>query len=117
MSHQGTLYLLCGKMAAGKSTLARELANSRHAILLSEDQLLADLYPNEVQDVASYVRCSTRLKEALESHIGNLLSRGVSVVLERVSQTSGRVDVLVLVSVVDLPCPILRQRSVIVKLS
>ena len=82
MSHLGTLYLLCGKMAAGKSMLAKELANSRHAILLSEDQLLADLYPGQVQDVASYVRCSTQLKRALESHIGDLLCRGVSIVLD-----------------------------------
>jgi predicted kinase len=82
MCDLGMLYLLCGKMAAGKSTLARELASSRHAILLSEDQLLADLYPNEVQDVASYAQCSARLKGALESHIGNLLCRGVSVVLD-----------------------------------
>jgi predicted kinase len=78
----GTLYLLCGKMAAGKSTFARELADSRHAILLSEDQLLGDLYPDQVQDVASYVRYSNRLKAALESHVGDLLCRGVSVVLD-----------------------------------
>ena len=82
MSQLGTLYLLCGKMASGKSMLAKELANSHQAILMSEDQLLADLYPNQVQDVASYVRCSTQLKRALEPHIGNLLCRGVSVVLD-----------------------------------
>lgn len=82
MSDVGTLYLLCGKMAAGKSTLARELADTHDAILLSEDHLLADLYPDEVKDVASYVRCSKRLKRALGPHIVELLGRGVSVVLD-----------------------------------
>lgn len=82
MSNPGTLYLICGKMAAGKSTFAKELADRRHALLLSEDRWLADLYPDEVHDVASYVQFSNRLKGALESHIENLLHRGVSMVLD-----------------------------------
>ena len=82
MIDPGTLYLLCGKMAAGKSTLAKELANSRDAILLREDALLAELYPGEVHDVPTYIRCSSRIKHALNSHIIDLLRRGVSLVLD-----------------------------------
>ena len=40
MSRAGTLYVLCGKMAAGKSTLARELAQRNAAILLVQDDWL-----------------------------------------------------------------------------
>lgn len=82
MSGRGTLYLFCGKMAAGKSSLARTLEDRHEAVRISEDLLLAELYPGEVHDIASYVRCSTRIKRALEPHICALLERGVSVVLD-----------------------------------
>ena len=90
MNDRGTLYLFCGKMAAGKSTLAGQLADRHGAVTLSEDRLLAELYPNEVHDVASYVRCSTRLKNALEGHIAELLRRGISVVLDFPANTVGQ---------------------------
>jgi len=82
MNNPGTLYLVCGKMAAGKSTLAGELADRRNALLLSEDRWLAALYPDSVRDVATYVQYSTRLKSVLEAHIVDLLRRGVSMVLD-----------------------------------
>lgn len=34
------LYLMCGKMASGKSTLSKKLAEENNAILLSEDEIL-----------------------------------------------------------------------------
>jgi predicted kinase len=34
-----TLHMLCGKIAAGKSTLARQLADVPFTVLLSEDPL------------------------------------------------------------------------------
>ena len=45
-----TLHFLCGKMAAGKSTLARELAHEHQAVLLEEDHFLAALFPGEIHD-------------------------------------------------------------------
>ncbi|WP_236528118.1 AAA family ATPase, partial [Pseudomonas syringae] len=38
------LHLLCGKIASGKSTLAKSIATKHSAILLSEDQWLSRLY-------------------------------------------------------------------------
>ena len=73
---------LCGKMAAGKSTLARELAEREHAILLVQDEFLDHLFPGEITDIPAFVRCSSRLKNALAPHICALLSKGVSVVLD-----------------------------------
>lgn len=78
----GKLVFFCGKMAAGKSTLARTLASEERAVLLVEDQFLATLFPGEIVDLAGYVRCSSRIREALGRHIVQLLAMGVSVVLD-----------------------------------
>lgn len=77
-----TLYFMCGKMAAGKSTLAKELARTRNALLLVQDEFLASLFPGEIRDIPDFVRYSGRVRDALSSHICELLSRGISVVLD-----------------------------------
>src|SRR5262245_28839441 len=76
------LIFLCGKMAAGKSTLARTLAERERAVLLVQDELLDHLFPGEITDIPGFVRCSSRLKNALAPHICALLSRGIPVVLD-----------------------------------
>lgn len=76
------LIFLSGKMAAGKSTLARELAERENAILLVQDQFLDSLYPGEIMDIPGFVKYSSRLKNALEPHVGALLAKGMSVVLD-----------------------------------
>ena len=65
MSTTAKLIFLCGKMAAGKSTLARELARRHDAVLLVQDELLDALYPGEITDVPGFVTCSSRLQQAL----------------------------------------------------
>jgi predicted kinase len=82
MPSAGTLYFLCGKMAAGKSTLARELARRTAAILLVQDEWLDHLYPGDIVDVPAFAKFSARLRAALADHICTLLSRGTSVVLD-----------------------------------
>jgi predicted kinase len=77
-----TLYFMCGKMAAGKSTLARELARTHQAVLMQEDQFLAALFPGEIRSIADYVKYSSRVKDALSDHIASLLRSGISVVLD-----------------------------------
>ena len=76
------LIFFCGKMAAGKSTLARELAARENAVLLVEDEFLARLFPSEIVDLGAYVTYSSRVRDALGPHICALLARGVSVVLD-----------------------------------
>jgi predicted kinase len=83
----GVLHLMCGKVAAGKSTLAAKLADAPNTVLISEDQLLARLYPGEIATLADYVRCTRRLREAIAPHIQALLREGVSVVLDFQSNT------------------------------
>ncbi len=84
------LHFFCGKMAAGKSTLAKTLAEQHSAILLVEDTLLGQLYPQEVVDIPSYVKYADRLKLALEQPVIALLSQGVTVVLDFPANTSSQ---------------------------
>ena len=76
------LIFMCGKMAAGKSTLARELAEREGAVLLVQDAFLETLFPGEIVDIPGFVKFSSRLKDSLTPHICALLSKGVSVVLD-----------------------------------
>ncbi len=78
----GKLFFVCGKMAAGKSTLSRQLASEQGAVLLVEDEFLVRLFPNEISDLAAYVKYSSRIRDALAPLIASLLSMGVPVVLD-----------------------------------
>lgn len=81
-SPRPTLHMLCGKIAAGKSSLAGRLARAPATVLLSEDHWLSRLYPGEIASLADYVRCSARLRDALGSHVETLLRAGLSIVLD-----------------------------------
>lgn len=77
-----TLHLVCGKIAAGKSTLTNQLARAPNTVLINEDKLLATLYPGEIQSVADYVRCTTKLRSAIQPLVEDILAAGSSVVLD-----------------------------------
>ena len=82
MSKYPTLYLLCGKVAAGKSTLAAKLAQSGNSVLIAEDEWLATLFANELQTPKDYLRCAAKLRAAMAPHIVSLLKAELSVVLD-----------------------------------
>lgn len=77
-----TLHLLCGKIAAGKSTLAARLAEADATVLIAEDAWLHALYGEEMTRPADFLRCSARLRAAMAPHIATLLRSGLSVVLD-----------------------------------
>lgn len=77
-----TLHLICGKIAAGKSTLAAELASRPATILIGEDAWLSCLYRDEQKTIEDYARNSRRLREVMGDHIVALLRAGLSVVLD-----------------------------------
>ncbi|BBP76319.1 cell division protein ZipA [Pseudomonas gingeri NCPPB 3146 = LMG 5327] len=85
---QPRLHLMCGKIASGKSTLARTLAEAHDAILLGEDPWLATLYPGEIASVADYVRCARRIRGVLGPLVTGMLSKGLSVVLDFPANTA-----------------------------
>jgi predicted kinase len=90
MSTAAKLIFLCGKMAAGKSTLTRDLASQENALLLVQDELLDKPFPGEITDILGFVKYSSRLNDALTSHICVLLTKGISVVLNFPANTKAQ---------------------------
>ena len=78
----GILHLVCGKIAAGKSTLCARLAAAPGTILIGEDCWLKRLFGEEMKEVADYVRVAARLRAAMGPHVSDLLKAGVDVVLD-----------------------------------
>lgn len=79
---KATLFMVCGKIAAGKSTLCTELAARPKTILISEDHWNINLFPGELNTLEDYRRCSGRLRDAIEPLVADLLRIGVSIVLD-----------------------------------
>ena len=78
----GTLHLVCGKIAAGKSTLCRRLAAQPKTVLISQDLWLSRLYPDELRTIPDMIKYSGRLRGAMGGHVADLLRSGLSVVLD-----------------------------------
>jgi predicted kinase len=81
-THVPTLYLLCGKIAAGKSTLARRLAARPATLLISEDHWTSNLFADDLKTIDDYGRYSARLRAAFGPHIVEILRQGLSIVLD-----------------------------------
>jgi predicted kinase len=82
-----TLYLLCGKIASGKSTLAGKLADQENTVLISEDAWIHPLFGDQMSTGADFVRCSGKLQAVMKPHVAALLNMGVSVVLDFAANT------------------------------
>jgi len=82
MKSKGTLIFFCGKMGAGKSTKSRQLAIDRNAVLISEDEWLASLYPNQIASFEDYIKFSGQLKPLAKNHVQNILCAGTNVVMD-----------------------------------
>jgi predicted kinase len=81
-AHPPTLYLICGKIAAGKSTLAKKLASRPATLLISEDHWTSNLFADDLKTIEDYSRLSARLRAAMGPHIVDILRQGLSVVLD-----------------------------------
>ena len=81
MKH-GILYFFCGKMGAGKSTEAKSVAVESNAVLISEDEWLAVLYPEQIHTFDDYLQYSARIKPLVHAHVANILRAGASVVMD-----------------------------------
>ncbi|WP_110114248.1 ATP-binding protein [Bacillus sp. CGMCC 1.16541] len=82
MKTVGTLYIFCGKMGAGKSTQSAQLAKDERAVLLSEDEWLSSLYPNQIQSFEDYLTFSAQIKPLVKKHVQNILRVGTDVVMD-----------------------------------
>lgn len=79
---KGTLYFFCGKMGAGKTTESKSVAISQNAVLVSEDEWLSVLYPNQIDTFEDYLQYSSRLKPLIYAHVANILKAGTNVVMD-----------------------------------
>jgi predicted kinase len=77
-----TLHVLCGKLASGKTTLARRIAEESGAVLVCEDIWLSRLFPGEIATFSDYLNRSARFRSALAPHVQSLLASGISVVFD-----------------------------------
>ncbi|MGO3982970.1 ATP-binding protein [Pseudomonas sp. SAS7] len=76
------LHLISGKIASGKSTLAKSLAAEESAILLSEDHWLSRLYPGQIKSISDYVRLARQIREVVGPLVIDMLGAGATVVLD-----------------------------------
>lgn len=88
--YAGQLHFFCGLIASGKSTLARKIAAEETAILFEEDAWLGGLWPDAVTSLDAYRLHSRRLKTMLWPHVGALLARGLTVVMDFPANTRGQ---------------------------
>jgi predicted kinase len=76
-----TLYCICGKIAAGKTSLARKLATEHAAVLICEDEWLVRLEA-EIESFDDFRKHARRFRAAIGPHVVDLLRLGISVVLD-----------------------------------
>jgi predicted kinase len=79
---KATLHVMSGKLASGKTTLARQIAAESGALLVCEDVWLDRLFPGEIVTFGDYLTRSARFRSALAPHVQDLLRAGVSVVFD-----------------------------------
>ena len=78
-----TLHFMCGKLASGKTTLAKQIAREDDAVLICEDVWLSRLFPViALWTFDDYLKRSACWRAALGPHVADLLRRGVSVVFD-----------------------------------
>jgi predicted kinase len=81
-ARRATLFLICGKIAAGKSTLARRLAERPATLLITMDDWMSILFPTENRTIDDFAVLSARLRAAMGPHIVAILRQDLSVVLD-----------------------------------
>ena len=69
-------------MGAGKSTKSKQVSQDRNAILISEDEWLSTLYPNQITSFDDYLHYSSVLKPLVKTHVVNILRVGADVVMD-----------------------------------
>ena len=82
MNTKGTLHFFIGKMGAGKTTFSRKLSDETDAVLVSEDDWLTQLYPDEINNLEDYLNRHIRLLAVMRKHVQQILESGSSVVLD-----------------------------------
>ena len=82
MPAKGKLTFFAGKMGAGKSTQSLEVARRSNAVLLSEDEWLAAIYPQQITTLGDYIQYSNLLKLQIKRLVQSILLTGSDVVMD-----------------------------------
>lgn len=69
-------------MGAGKSTKSQHVAQEHNAVLISEDEWLSVLYPNQITSFDDYIHYSSILKPLIKTHVINILKTDTNVVMD-----------------------------------
>ncbi len=77
----GTLHFIAGRLASGKTTLARELVQRHRAVLFCEDVWLSKL-SDGITSFEDYLKWSRRCRVVMGPVIVDILRAGASVVLD-----------------------------------
>ena len=77
----GTLHFISGRLAAGKTTLARRLVAEHHAVLFCEDVCLSKLC-DVILSFDDYLKWSRRCRSLMGPLIIDIPRAGASVVLD-----------------------------------
>jgi predicted kinase len=83
----GKLTLFAGKMGAGKSTMSLEVSKSTNAVLISEDEWLESLYPNQISTLDDYIKLSKLLRPQIKKLAQSILQTGTDVVMDYPANT------------------------------
>lgn len=76
------LYFFSGKMGSGKTTLAKKMSIELNAFYLSEDDILSDLFVDEIHGLEDYIRYSKKIKPMIEKLVNKLIMIHQRVVLD-----------------------------------
>ena len=82
----GTLNFICGRLASGKTTLAREIAERDNAVFFCEDIWLSQL-SDGITSFDDYLKWSRRCRAVMGPLIISILKTGTSVVLDFAGNT------------------------------
>jgi predicted kinase len=77
----GTLHFISGRLAAGKTTLARKVVAEHHAVFFCEDVWLSEL-SDGISSFEDYLKWSRRCRSVMGPLIVDVLRAGASVVLD-----------------------------------
>jgi predicted kinase len=81
------LHFICGRLASGKTTLARRIAAEHGAVLFCEDVWLAKL-TDGIASFEDYLKWSRRCRSVMAPLIVDTLKAGASVVLDFAGNTA-----------------------------
>jgi predicted kinase len=83
-----TLHFIAGKAGAGKTTLARQIAQTAPAILFCEDEWMSRL-ADPIENLQQYLAAARKIRSVIAPLSVDLLKHGTSVVFDFAGNTTG----------------------------